>query len=226
LAQIYDRGNVWELDIFPGLAPAEILDEPAKGYRAVLSLDPATQRHVVANVTYSKDMYTIEDVISKVESLRTCEACDTLDKERLRLESINIPSPAPLPPPVATPTPVPVPVPANPPLSQNAAPDVKDMFANIVMDAYLTDPGKYFLGLMLDDKSLVESAYPADKKDMPGFMEDMVDFMSGKVEFMRSPDDAREFLSVMRAGTEEDNRSTSPAAKRSLPSAMGNIVIY
>ncbi|MCK5292908.1 MAG: hypothetical protein KAR39_12935, partial [Thermoplasmata archaeon] len=95
MAQIYDRGNVWELEIFPGLAPAEILDEPDKGYRAVLSLDPATQRHVVANVTYSKDMYTIEDVIKKVESLRTCEACDTLDKERLRLESISVPSAGP-----------------------------------------------------------------------------------------------------------------------------------
>ena len=226
MAQIYDRGNVWELDIFPGLAPAEILDEPEKGYRAVLSLDPATQRHVVANVTYSKDMYTIEDVIDKVESLRTCEACDTLDKERLRLESVNIPSPAPLPPSSAAPFFTPPPVPTNPPLSQNAAPNVKDMFANIVMDAYLTDPGKYFLGLMLDDQTLLESAYPADKKDMPGFMEDMIDFMSGKTEFMRSPTEAREFLSVMREGTEEDARSISPAAKRNLPSSMGNIVIY
>jgi len=203
LAQIYDRGNVWELDIFPGLAPVEILDEPSKGYRAVLSLDPATQRHVVAKVTYNKDMYTIEDVLKKVESLRTCEACDTLDRDRLRLESITVPSAGPLP-----------------------VPNVKDMFANIVMDAYLTDPGKYFLGLMLDDQTLLESAYPTDPKNTPAFMEDMIDFMSGKVEFMRSPEEAREFLSVMREGTEEDARSISPADKRRLPSAMGNIVIY
>jgi len=226
LAQIYDRGNVWELDIFPGLAPAEILDEPEKGYRAVLSLDPATQRHVVAKVTYSKDMYTIEDVLQKVESLRTCEACDTLDKERLRLESINVPSAAPLPASPVIQNLPPPPVPAAPLLSQQATPNVKDMFANIVMDAYLTDPGKYFLGLMLDDQTLLESAYPNDKADMPGFMNDMIDFMSGKVDFMRSPDEAREFLSVMREGTEEDARSISPATKRNLPSSMGNIVIY
>lgn len=226
MAQIYDRGNVWELDIFPGLAPAEILDEPDKGYRAILSLDPATQRHVVAKVTYSKDMYTIEDVISKVESLRTCDACDTLDKEKLRLESISIPSAALPPLSSATPNATPSPVPAALPLSQNASPNVKDMFANIVMDAYLTDPGKYFLGLMLDDKSLLESAYPARPEDTPAFMEDMIDFMSGKTEFMRSPDEAREFLSVMRAGTDEDARSISPAAKRNLPSSSGNYVIY
>ena len=65
MAQIYDRGHVWELDIFPGLAPVEILDEPDKGYRAVLSIDPATNRHVVANVTYSKDKYSIEEVLKK-----------------------------------------------------------------------------------------------------------------------------------------------------------------
>jgi len=226
LAQIYDRGNVWELDIFPGLSPVEILDEPDKGYRAILSLDPATQRHVVAKVTYSKDMYTIEDVLQKVESLRTCEACDTLDKERLRLESITVPSAGPLPISPAIQPPTPPPVHAAPPLSAQATPNVKDMFANIVMDAYLTDPGKYFLGLMLDDQALLESAYPTSKDDLPNFMEDMIDFMSGKVEFMRSPEEAREFLSVMRAGTEEDVRSISPAAKRNLPSAMGNIVIY
>ena len=217
---------MWELDIFPGLAPVEILDEPDKGYRAVLSLDPATQRHVVAKVTYSKDMYSIEDVMQKVESLRTCEACDTLDKERLRLESIHVPSAGPLPVSPVIQNPPPPSVPADIPLSQRAPPNVKDMFANIVMDAYLTDPGKYFLGLMLDDQTLLESAYPANKDDLPNFMEDMIDFMSGKVEFMRSPDEAREFLSVMRAGTEEDTGTISPAAKRNLPSAMGNIVIY
>ena len=226
MAQIYDRGTVWELDIFPGLAPAEILDEPDKGYRAVLSLDPATQRHVVASVTYSKDMYTIEDVISKVESLRTCEACDTLDKEKLRLESISVPSAAPPTPSSAIPNPNPALAPATLPLSAQAAPNVKDMFANVFFDAYLTDPGKYFLGLMLDDSTLSESAYPANKEDIPGFMEDMIDFMSGKVEFMRSPDEAREFLSVMRAGTDEDVGSISPAAKRNLPSSSGNYVIY
>ncbi|MHA1288957.1 MAG: hypothetical protein ACTSPB_16320 [Candidatus Thorarchaeota archaeon] len=226
MAQIYDRGNVWELDIFPGLAPVEILDEPSKGYRAVLSLDPATQRHVVAKVTYNKDMYTIEDVLKKVESLRTCEACDTLDRDRLRLESITVPSAGPLPVAPVIQSPPPISVPAVAPLSQQAPPNVKDMFANIVMDAYLTDPGKYFLGLMLDDQTLLESAYPTDPKNTPAFMEDMIDFMSGKVEFMRSPEEAREFLSVMREGTEEDARSISPADKRRLPSAMGNIVIY
>lgn len=226
MAQIYDRGTVWELDIFPGLAPIEILDEPDKGYRAVLSLDPDTQRHVVANVTYSKDMYSIEDVLKKVESLRTCEACDTLDKERLRMESINVPTPTTTTPALGVSSQNSLPEPPATLLSAKATPNVKDMFANIVMDAYLTDPGKYFLGLMLDDKTLLESAYPSDPKDTPAFMEDMIDFMSGKVEFMRSPDEAREFLSVMREGTDEDVRSITPAANRNLPSAMGNIVIY
>ena len=142
------------------------------------------------------------------------------------MESINVPSLAPLP---SSPT-IPIqeipPAATRLPLSQQTTPGVKDMFANVILDAYLTDPGKYFLGLMLDDSTLLESAYPADKKDMPGFMNDMIDFMSGKVEFMRSPEEAREFLSVMKEGTEEDARYVSPATKRSLPSSMGNIVIY
>lgn len=226
MAQIYDRGNVWELDIFPGLSPIEILDEPEKGYRAELALDPSTQRHVVANVTYAKKMYNIEDVLKKVESLRNCEACDTLDKERLRLESINVSSPPmssapPVTYPPATPS-----APAPPPLSQKASPDIKDMFANVFFDAYLTDPGKYFLGLMLNDKTLTDSAYPTNANEMPAFMDNMIDFMSGKVEFMRSPEQAREFLSVMREGTEEESKPGTVPGKKRLPSTTGNIVIY
>ena len=226
MAQIYDRGNVWELSIFPGLAPAEILDEPDKGYRAELALDPDTQRHVVAKVTYAKSMYGIEDVLQKVESLRNCEACDTLDRDRLRLESITVPSLPPTVSPFVTPLPQTMPVPAAPLTSQQASPDIKDMFANLVLDAYLTDPGKYFLGLMLDDKELSDSAYPDNKENMPEFMNDMIDFMSGKVEFMRSPEEAREFMSVMQASKNADGTLATPAAKRALPSSMGNIVIY
>lgn len=226
MAQIYDRGNVWELSIFPGLSPAEILDEPDKGYRAELALDPATQRHVVAKVTYAKNMYSIEDVLQKVESLRNCEACDTLDRDRLRLESITVPSLPPTASPLATPLPQAPAVSAVPLTSQQASPDVKDMFANLVLDAYLTDPGKYFLGLMLDDKQLSDSAYPTNKENMPEFMNDMIDFMSGKVEFMRSPEEAREFMSVMQADKNADGTPALPSAKRALPSSMGNIVIY
>ena len=227
MAQIFDRNQNWELSIFPNLTPIEILDEPTKGYRAELAFDETTGRHVVSNVIYSKEVYSIDDVIEKVKTLKDCDACDTLDKERLRLESINIPTPPMSSPPPVTYPPSTVPVPSNnPPLSKMASPNVKELFSNIVMDAYLTDPGKYFLGLMLDDQTLLESAYPPNKDGIPAFMEDMIDFMSGKTEFMRSPAEAREFLSVMREGTDEDDRSTSPAAKRSLPSSMGNIVIY
>ena len=237
MAKIFDRGSTWELVIFPEITEAvEIIDEPAKGYRATLGYNPSTDLHVVANVTYDKNMYSIEDVLKKVEALRTCERCETLDRERLKLESIEIPS-APIAvretyPPIQAPLPVPTEAPLpqstvpKAPLSQQVTPDIKNMFATVVMDAYLTDPGKYFLGLMLDDQTLMESAYPADKQDMGHFMGDMIDFMSGEMDFMRSPEEAREFLTVMR--TEEEDRKPGVRAKtkKRLPSATDSIVIF
>ena len=247
MAQIYDRGANWELSIYPEITEAvEIIDEPEKGYRATLGFDSTTQRHVVSTVVYSKDMYGIQDVLAKVEALRTCERCDTLDKDRLMLESINIPTKMPTPievPPITPQGPEqlpasmvhnqiavdsrqPQPIPSNAPLSRRVGPDIKDMFANLVMDAYLTDPGKYFLGLMLDDPTLSESAYPNDPAKIPQFMGDMIDFMSGKQDFMRSPEEAREFLSVMQ--TQEDAKRVPgrPNVKKRLPGATDTYVIF
>jgi hypothetical protein len=247
LAQIYDRGANWELSIYPEITEAvEIIDEPEKGYRATLGFDPTTQRHVVSTVVYSKDMYGIQDVLAKVEALRTCERCDTLDKDRLTLESINIPTKMPTPievPPLTPQGPEHLPptmvhnqiaaephqlqpAPSNVPVSQRVGPNVKDMFGAMILDTYLTDPGKYFLGLMLDDPTLSESAYPADPSKIPQFMGDMIDFMSGKVDFMRSPEEAREFLSVMQ--TQEDAKRVPgrPNVKKRLPGATDTFVIF
>ena len=247
MAKIFDRSSSWELSIFPEITEAvEIIDEPEKGYRATLGFDPATQRHVVSSVIYAKNMYTIDDVMAKIEALRTCERCDTLDKDRLRLESINIPtkmpqvSEAPLSTPVgpthlpssmahgqiAVEAHQPQPVPTNAPLSQRVGPDIKDMFANLILDTYLTNPGKYFLGLMLDDPALTESAYPDTPAEMPRFMGDMVDFMSGKMDFMRSPEEAREFMSV--AQEQEDARRAPGRARprKKLQFATDSIIVY
>lgn len=237
MAQIHDRGTSWELSIFPEITEAvEIIDEPERGYKATLGFDPNSGRHIVSNVVYSKDMYSIEDVMKKIEALRTCERCDTLDKERLQLESINIPTQMPQQSPqppttmrhsqIAMTPHQPQPIPTSAPLSKQVGPNIKDMFANVIMDAYLTNPGKYFLGLMLEDDALMQSAYPAREEDTNQFMGDMIDFMSGDMDFMRSPQEAREFLSVMQAGTGKDGKKISPAAKRGLPSSSANIVIY
>ena len=247
MAQIYDRGDEWELSIFPEITEAaEIIDEPKKGYRATLGYLPATDRHVVANVFYLKSMYSIEDVLAKIDALRNCERCDTLDKERLTLESINIPTPTPqvqtpvsvLPqpaqhlPPVMAHSQIGVnptyqqSAPTNIPLSQRVAPDIKDMFASLVLDTYLTDAGKYFLGLMLNDDELTRSAYPESPQQIPRFMNEMVDFMSGKVDFMRTPEEAREFLSVAAVQQEAQGAKTGPGARKRLPLATDGIVIF
>lgn len=226
LANIYDRGSNWELSIFPNIQTVEILDEPEKGYRATLGFDEDTQRHVVANVLYSKDKFSIEEVLKKVESLRNCATCDTLDRDKLRLESIDIASPSIQPATSYLPTQAQE-APAPPvPLSQSVSPGIKDMFANLVLDAYLTVPGKYFLGLMLDDQSLMESAYPKGEEDMSTFMGEMIDFMSGDVEFMRSPEDAREFMSVIRGSDETKGGSSGHAAKKQMTHSNGYLVIH
>ena len=236
MAQIFDRSENWYLEIFPELPPSEIIDEPTKGYRAELALDPATNQHVVSNVLYSKKKYTINDVMQKVTELRECERCDTLDKEKLQLESINIPSPAipaygavvspSSPSPQATSISNTVSVPATSPLLRKDSTDIKNMFGSIIMDTYLTNPGKYFLGLMLDDETLMQSAYPAQAQDMGQFMGDMISFMSGEMDFMRSPEEAREFLSVMQTKDAEGKPIPIKAGKKRLPSSTDAIVIY
>jgi len=226
MAQIFDRDTNWELSIFPNVSTAEIIDEPAKGYRATLGYDPDSERHVVTSVLYRKDMFTVDDVLKKVETLRDCAECDTLDKEKLRLESIVIapsfvqPTPSYLPTGAQAAPSLPV------PLQNGVKPGIKDMFATLVLDAYLTNPGKYFLGMMLDDETLMESAFPEGTEDITGFMGEMIDFMSGEVDFMRSPEQARDFMSVLQVPGATAGTSSIPVRSIRSPFSSGNIVIY
>lgn len=226
MAQIFDRGTTWELSIFPNISATEVINEPAKGYRATLGFDPDTQRHVVTKVVYDKDKFTVDEVLKKVETLRDCAECDTLDKSKLQLESINFATPAVPEKVFSLPTGVQG-VPALPvPPSASIKPGIKDMFATLVLDAYLTNPGKYFLGMMLDDETLMQSAFPQGTDDMSGFMGEMIDFMSGDVDFMRSPEQAREFMSVLQAPGDTVGVGSTPVKRISGSFPTGNIVIY
>ena len=235
MSKIYSREHNWELSIFPQLPPIETIDEMVeKGYRAELAFNPSTNQHVVSNVLYDKSRYSVEDVMQKVEDLINCERCDTLDKKQLAFESVNVPNPILKAPKHLPPTMIHNQIAASSqdiqspvePLSHKVAPQIRDLFGNLVLDTYLTDPGKYFLGLMLDDPTLSESAYPNDPAKIPQFMGDMIDFMSGKQDFMRSPEEAREFLSVMQAQEDAKRVPGRPNVKKRLPGATDTFVIF
>lgn len=213
-----------------------------KGFKATIGLDETRGDHVVMNVLYDKNKHSIEDVVKYVNQTKSCSRCSALNKDRLNIESIQLGgseiSAGPSGPASGFATraaraaqvgsgdessafpsssaPVPV-APAKKPL------DVKNLFADMFFKAYLTGPGMYFMASMLGDDGLMEQAMSG--RGEVAFMDEMLAFMSGDLDLMRSPEEAREVLSAMRAST--DNTSTAQAArKKKKVFAAQSVLVY
>ncbi|MDD5614971.1 MAG: hypothetical protein PHH85_02080 [Candidatus Methanoperedens sp.] len=241
MAEIIDSGESWKLVInttATKLDPRDgYIDEfRTKGYRAEVGRDDNTGQHVVMWVEYDKKRNTLDDVAKKVDQLRTCGRCQTLDKKNLNLGKIqlgggvgsgegtsasqnsNFPGMRG----------------ADIPQARAAAPvfaaemrkpsAVKDMFSNLIFDAYFTRAGKYYLGLMTGDETLIDSALPKDQNEMGVFMNEILDFMTGDVEFVRSPEEAKEFLGALRAPASEESRGGVAAHKKKKSINTGTVI--
>lgn len=222
MAQILDKGDQWELIIAPEAIPVERIEEPTKGYWATIGEDPISGTHVVSHMVYNKNQHTITDVMRNVEKLRNCTRCKTLDQEKLRVESIEVPTP-PIP---QTPPPAQVQYVQQPVQQKNKNFDVKGQFANVFFDAFLTNPGRFLLGTMLGDDDLASSSIPDDPKGQQQFMSDMVDFLSGDIDFVRTPEEAKRVLSVVKGDDDEDTNGTSKSKTKRKPTRAGSIVVY
>lgn len=235
MAQILDMGTDWKLIIDPNVNSIEEINKPEEGYVALIGENKDTGLHTISYVIYHKE-YTdingrlatrsVDDILKKVDDLKNCERCSTLDREKLNVDSIEFESPTSQG--FVTPQPRQVvgvnhqlpnvnldsPPPAKPPL-------VNDLFSNIIMDTLLTDPGKYFLGTFLGDKTLVDSAIKNKKPEE--FAEEMFDFMEGKTDIVRSTDEAHDFLSMMR---ESKNQNVGTTKRKTGVSHGPRTVIY
>lgn len=233
MAKIYDEGENWHLVISPNAKEVKRINEPSKGYSATLGEDEEG-KHIVMDVHYDKSKYTLDNVTKFLEKSRTCPQCTALDKEKMNLESIDlqdsrsrdsgfksnrmdmdIDSP---PPQTARQV--------EQPIRSSGSP-LKDIFANVFFDAYLTTPGKYFLGMMLNDDRILESAMPKDQSGIPVFMEEMVDFLAGKIDFVRSPDEVKDYLSVLKKDNDDKDKSSQyNNKKRRLRNNSQSVLIY
>ena len=239
MATIYDRGDDWHLVIAPNAKAVKKIDEPDKGYSATLGVDE-TGKHVVMDVHYSKGSYTLDNVQKFVKRSRDCPQCAALDKERMNLDAIELQEEQPEPRQVSgfrtqdididTGAGRPLHVmqaQAQPQAAKQPLSPLKDIFANVFFDAYLTTPGKYFLGMMLNDDRILESAMPRDQAGIPNFMEEMVDFLAGKIDFVRSPDEVKDYLSVLK---KDDDTSTQETTSRNRRKKRGTgspaVLIY
>lgn len=226
MATIYDRGDNWHLVIAPNAKAVKRIDEPDKGYSATLGTDE-TGKHVVMDVHYSKGSYTLDNVQKFVKRSRDCPQCAALDKERMNLDAIELQDEQPDNflsadktltktdderfSPGFSQKAEQVQAQAQAPATRQPLSPLKDIFANVFFDAYLTTPGKYFLGMMLNDDRILESAMPKDQAGIPNFMEEMVDFLAGKIDFVRSPDEVKDYLSVLK---KDDDTSTQETTSR------------
>lgn len=223
MGRIIDEGDVWKLEIFPEAQPVEEINEVGeKGYRALLGYDNVNDRHVVMYVWYNKDQYPIGEVLNKINDMRNCPRCDTLDRERLKDISIEAPMQRPGQGPAGrremgygygapnrnyplAADEVSSPLPSKTAVSKN----VKDMFAGAIFDAYLTPAGKLLMGNVFGDETLTEEAFPKTPDDMARLWEDTT---AGR--FLRSPEEAKEFISVIRDENRESGISgTSGTSK-------------
>uniref|UniRef100_A0A6M3IX52 Uncharacterized protein n=1 Tax=viral metagenome TaxID=1070528 RepID=A0A6M3IX52_9ZZZZ len=236
MATIYDKGDNWHLVIAPNAKAVKKIDEPLKGYSATLGEDE-TGKHVVMDVHYNKDTYTLDNVQKFVKRSRDCPQCAALDKERMNLDSIELRDEQPDNFLSADKTLTKTDDERfSPAFSQKAEQvqaqatkqplsPLKDIFANVFFDAYLTTPGKYFLGMMLNDDRILESAMPKDQAGIPNFMEEMVDFLAGKIDFVRSPDEVKDYLSILKKDDEDTSTQLSRTNNRRKKKGSGQAVL-
>lgn len=242
MAEILDAGNSWKLVInttAKRLDPGEgFIDEfAAKGYRAELGQDPVSGKHVVMWVEYDKKRNTLDDVAKKVDQLRTCGRCSTLDKKNLNLDKVSVwggSTGGGAEPHFAGEYPdargADISQSQGRPAASVFGADlrkpsaVKDMFANMFFDAYFTRAGKYYFGLMMGDETLIDSALPKSQEEMGPFMNEVLDFMTGEAEFVRSPEEAKEFLGALRAPVPE--QAGSSRTRRNKRAGSSGTVIY
>ncbi len=235
MAQILDYGSDWKLVLDENVTPIEEIRKPEEGYIAQIGESRDTGLHTIAYVLYHKEYIdsngnlatrSVDDILRKVDDLRNCERCSTLDKEKLNVDSIEFKSqnsqgfvtnPTQVVPQLdATPSPA-------RPFASSSVPQspVTNLFSDIIVDSLLTDPGKYFLGTFLNDGKMVDSAIKG--KSPEEFAEQMFDFMEGKTDIVRSSEEARDFLSIMR---ESNEQKANPTAKRAVVRTGPRTVIY
>lgn len=230
MATIYDKGDNWHLIINQNAKPVKNIDEPSKGYSATLGEDE-TGKHVVMDVHYNKDRYSISEIQKFLERSRSCPQCAALDKEKMNLDSIEFQDP-PRAEPMQSRQANQFNFNAGQATQQEPAPQhsqspLKDIFANVFFDAYLTTPGKYFLGMMLNDDRILESAMPKTPDGLPVFMEEMVDFLAGKIDFVRSPDEVKDYLSVLKKDDDSTSSTRSGSrTKKRRAGTPGAMLIY
>jgi len=238
MATIVDGGDAWKLIINTTASKIDpkdgYIDEfGTKGYRAELGVD-SSGKHVVMWVEYDKNKNTLDDVAKKVEQLKTCGKCQSLDKQSLNLESIQINGSA-INPDVSSSMisgsvkPNTYPISRFPGERQSGSikpsRSMKDMFADVIFDAYLTRPGKCLFGVITGDEGLVQSALPTNPDEMGIFMNEVIDFMSGETNFVRSPEEAKEFINALRTPAEDD-KSGHLASKKKKRSVGAVTTIY
>lgn len=244
MAQIKDIGDKWALIIDETAPIVDYIDEPVKGYWAEIAEDPETGKHFVSKVTYDKSKHELSTLIKNVDALKNCSKCQALDKAKLDLSVVDIPTSSYIEDSTTEPTPTPTfvspamkaitPTPSytqkaedTTTSSDKAKSKFQNMFANVFFDAYLTNPGKFFIGTLLGDDTLIESAYPQDQEGMTQFMNEMIDFLAGEVDFVRTPEQAKEFMSVMNKKEEDDNTTlTSGRVKSKSKIPQGAMIIY
>jgi len=186
MAEIVETPEYWVLKIAPDVRAVEFIDEPEKGYKAVLGFDDTKDKHVVMEVSYSKNKFSLDDVKAKIDSVRSCGRCHTLDKEKLKVSKVKLMDSQPVEAPAPEMTPV---------VSTHTKPQsAKDMLASAMMDALLSNAGKFFLGTMLNDQSLIDSAMPKDPDEWDDFLVEFVEFMSGEKDLFRTPEEAKEYF--------------------------------
>jgi len=231
MSEIIDNGEFWKLVINPDLEPVENIDELAtKGFKARLGQD-TDGRFLVMDVNYAKSKFTLDNIFKFAEQGSSCSRCDTLNKERMKVEKVslnrvdsNISGPAPS---------------RNSPVFNSAygvtSPEelkkpgaLKDVISQTIFNAMFTDPGKFFLASMMGDNEMMDQVLPKTPDDMEKFMDGLMGFFSGEVDFLRNPEDTKEYFNAMRRPRDEDSdiptRSLKRTKGKSLP--FNGTVVY
>ena len=201
--------GVWYIvTFFENAIENSVIDEPEKGWKAIMG--DLNGEQVPMRAYYRQDMYSLDYVKDKAESLKECAACQRAN-ENHEVTTIEVPNNYRLRNQRERPTAADSMFELNRNRQEeptrrepvrNGSDAFTDMLMKSVMSTMLTPLGQVFIAKTIGDKDMMEAAMPKNTDDALNLAADFLSSKSPKNMMFRDPDEMKKMAKALRSGTE------------------------
>jgi len=186
-------GAWYVVTFFPDAIENSVLDEPEKGWRAVMG--DLNGEQVPMRAYYMRSMYTLDQVKDFAERLNDCEACKRAN-EHNSVTEINVPNNYQLQQqraPVGRSTPA-----AS---MSGVGKTLGDMLVQSLLKTTMTPLGQVLTATLLNDDEMMESVKPKTNDDVLNLAADFLSSKNARTALFRDPKEMMKYAAAIRSGT-------------------------